>query len=557
MLIDRLLASEGRVLGEFNYWADLLRVSSVLGGQRYPGQPWIDWIKQSLRENKPYDRFVSEQLTANGAALAKGNGATGFYLRDAGMPLDHAATTASIFLATQIGCAQCHDHPFDVWKQRQFYELAAYTAGSDAKRDPPGGKEFIRAFRAKEGELQPELKRTLQRLGQTLWVRVNGTTKSTLNLPDDYQYADAKPKSTVSAAPIFGSAPVQPKQDPRLAFARWMTSPENPRFTLAIANRQWKRAFGLGLIEPADNLSDTSVPVNPELMEFLARLMIALKYDLRAFQAILYKSQAWQRQATNVELKPGESYHFQGPLPRRLSAEQAWDSLLTLGIPDLDERTGPDASAMVAFYEKYKDLDPDGYITLAKGMAKARAEGERLKLEIQSVRQALQTAKGEELKKLRERQQQLAQRRDELLQQADLMNYRPLAGKKNGSPQFLRAAELPQPAPDGHFLRVFGQADREVIDNATANPAVTQALFLLNGPVDAELAKPNSLLSRTLAKGTDDLSRIRGAYLAILSRQPKAQELVTASAYLRSTPNGGLHDLCWALINSTEFIFLP
>lgn len=560
-LIDQLLASEGRVAGEFTYWADQLRVSSNLGGQRYPGQPWIDWLKQSIRENKPYDRFASEMLTANGAALAKGNGATGFYLRDAGMPLDHTATTASVFLATQIGCAQCHDHPFDVWKQRQFFELAAYTAGSDARRDPPGGKEAIRQFRAKEGELSPELKKTFQRLGQTLWARVNGTTKSVLNLPDDYQYDDAKPKSPVQAKVLFGaSAPVEPKQDPRAAFARWMTAPENPRFTLAVANRQWKRAFGLGVIEPADNLTDESVAVNPELMEFLTRLMVSQKYDLRAFQAAIYKSRAWQRQATLSELKPGEPYHFQGPLPRRLSAEQAWDSLLTLAIPDLDARKGSDASAMVAFYEEHKDLDADGYIALAKDMSQARAESEKIKEEGQALRQAMQNAKGEDLKKLRERQKQLAERRDALMQKADVMNYRPMDGRKNakgGNPQFLRASELPQPAPPGHFLRVFGQADREVIDNGNTSPAVTQALFLLNGPVDAELAKPDSLLTRTLAKGTDDHSRIRGAYVTILSRQPNAQELVTAAAYLRSTPEGGLHDLCWALINSTEFLFLP
>jgi len=561
ILIDRLLTSEGHVAGEFTYWADQLRVTTQLGGQRYPGLPWIDWLKQSLRDNKPYDRFVTEMLTADGPALAKGNGATGFYLRDAGMPLDHASTTASVFLATQIGCAQCHDHPFDVWKQRQFYEMAAYTASSDARRDPPGGKAALRKLKPKDGELSPDLKKILQRFGQTVWARVNGTAKATLNLPADYQYDDAKPNTAVQAATIFGnSAPVAAKQDPRAAYATWMTSVENPRFTVAVANRQWKRAFGSGVIEPADNLTDASVAVNPELMTFLTRLMVSVKYDLRAFQSAIYKSQAWQRQATISDLKPGDTYHFPGPLAQRLSAEQAWDSLLTLAVADVDAQKGDDSSTMVGFYEDHKDLDSDGYLALAKDMAAARNESEKLKEEFQALRQAMAKAKGDELKKLRERQQQLITRRDELSQRMEIVSYAPQNGKRGGKKenhQFLRASELPQPAPPGHFLRVFGQADREVIDNGSTSPAVTQALFLINGPVDAELIKPTSVLSKTLAKGTDDLSRIRGAYLTILSRQPNAQELMTASAYLRSTPEGGIHDLCWALINSNEFLFLP
>jgi hypothetical protein len=564
-LIDRLLASEGHVSGEFTYWADQLRATSVLGGQRYPGQPWLDWIKQSIRENKPYDRFVAEMLTADGPALATGNGATGFYLRDAGMPLDHTATTASIFLATQIGCAQCHNHPFDVWQRRQFFEFAAYTAGSDARRNPPGGKEYVSKLKKQEGELPPELKQTLKRLGETLWARVNGTGKSTINLPDDYQYDDAKPKTVVAAKAIFGdAAPVAPKKDPREAFAAWMTSPENPRFTLAVANRQWKRAFGVGVIEPADALTDESKAVNPELMDFLVRLMVSVKYDLRAYQAALYKSQAWQRQATAGDIDPGQPYRFPGPMPRRLTAEQAWDSLLTLTVPDVDGRKGESAEGLTAFYEENKDLDAEGAVALAKDMANARAELKQLQEEGNMLRKAMQGAKGDELKKLRERQKAIVDKREELTERAEIMRYRKAGGQgKNarkkpdqGGP-LLRASELPQPAPPGHFLRVFGQSDREVIDNASASPAVTQALFLLNGPVDAELAKPTSVLSQVLASAGDDLTRIRCAYVAILSRQPTAQELVTAAAYLRSTPDGGLHDLCWALVNGNEFLFTP
>ena len=83
--------------------------------------------QESLRENKPYDAWVREMLTAEGKIWD--NPAAGYMLRDTGMPLDSMNNTVRVFLGTQIGCAQCHDHPFDRWKQREFYEMAAYTFG--------------------------------------------------------------------------------------------------------------------------------------------------------------------------------------------------------------------------------------------------------------------------------------------------------------------------------------------------------------------------------------------------------------------------------------------
>src|ERR1051326_2560428 len=126
-LIDKLLDSEGYVHHNFTWWADLLRIQSGNRPGAYGGQAYANWIKQSLRENKPYDKIVYELITADGFPWE--NGASGFYLRDDGMPLDHMATTVQIFLGTSLQCAQCHDHPFDKWSQLEFYEMAAFTYG--------------------------------------------------------------------------------------------------------------------------------------------------------------------------------------------------------------------------------------------------------------------------------------------------------------------------------------------------------------------------------------------------------------------------------------------
>ncbi len=126
-LIDQLLDSYGYVSRQFNFFADLLRVQSR--ARNVNGQPYIDFIKDSLSENKPYDQFVRELLCASGPMIEKGNGATGYYLRDLGMPEDNMSNTIRIFLGTRLECAQCHDHPFDKWTQRQYFEMVAFTGG--------------------------------------------------------------------------------------------------------------------------------------------------------------------------------------------------------------------------------------------------------------------------------------------------------------------------------------------------------------------------------------------------------------------------------------------
>jgi folate-dependent phosphoribosylglycinamide formyltransferase PurN len=165
------------------------------------------------------------------------------------------------------------------------------------------------------------------------------------SLPHDYQYPDAKPKSSVSPGTMLGhEAVTKPGQTPLEAYAEWMTNPENPRFTTVIANRLWKRAFGLALIEPLDELMDTTVPMIPELQKHLEKLVVSANYDMKAVLRILYNTKAYQAQVTRAEHSPGTVYHFTGPLLRRMSAEQMWDSFVTLinPSPDMINQTNRD-----------------------------------------------------------------------------------------------------------------------------------------------------------------------------------------------------------------------
>ena len=140
---------------------------------------------------------------------------------------------------------------------------------------------------------------------------------------------------------MFGKAPPQITGEAHLdTFAAWVTSPENPRFTTVVVNRLWKRLFGLANIEPLDELMDSTVPVIPALQKELEQHMKALRYDLKAFLRTLLNTRAYQAECLRAEIAAGDTSHFIGPILRRMSAEQAWDSLVTLinVTPDVPNR---------------------------------------------------------------------------------------------------------------------------------------------------------------------------------------------------------------------------
>lgn len=344
-LIDTLLASEGYVQHAFNYWADVLRAQS--NGQQagvVTGAAYTDFIKQSLRDNKPYDQFVRDMVAAEGKAWD--NGAIGYYMRDRGMPLDNMANTVRVFLGTRIECAQCHNHPFDKWTQMQFYQMAAFTYGVQTQdygysgtmggvrelmqeresalrasfKDPERPKrtkdmsreqyaaldkkyqEEVRAVSKKREEARQRLRKEQQYLNRPMtdirdnmrYTYVSYSDKRKVTLPHDYKYDDAKPKSVVEPGTMMGhECNAQPGETPLDAYARWMTDKSNPRFTTVIVNRLWKRAFGMALIEPLDELRDDTAPMVPELQSYLEKLMKDLDFDMKAFQKVLFNTTAY------------------------------------------------------------------------------------------------------------------------------------------------------------------------------------------------------------------------------------------------------------------------
>jgi hypothetical protein len=546
-LVKKLLASEAHVSHMFTFWADMLRARSRLQ-DRFEGQPYIDWIKSSIRDNKPYDRMVYELICSQGPATSRGNGATGYYLADAGMQQDNMANTVRIFLGTRLSCAQCHDHPFDKWTRKDFFEMAAFTEGTDIKTNEG---DIDRAMKGK-GSVPYAASQIARKVGETLGTQVTNGNVGKINLPNNYQYKDARPGQSVNAMTMFKDDILKDAKDGvRDAYGKWMTSPSNPRFTLVIVNRIWKKLMRVGLVEPLDKFEDDTQPSNPALANYLVQLMKDVKYDLRKFQEVICDTNAYQRQAITGEPNRMKFMHEGQPL-RRLSAEQMWDSLMTLTVPDVDGVKSEGAEPLYKFYEANKSKSSDELAGMVMQAGKAQDEIDDINKEVRDLRDKM--SKGD--KSVDGKIKDLEGKANGLRPAADIFTpYYVTANKNMGD--LRRASELPSPMQPGHFLRVYGQSNRQVIDNSFDSMNLTQALELMNGMVESTiLGSETSVLKQQLAKVKNMDDKVQVLYIAILSRLPTSGELDYGHKVMALAPNKrGIEYLGWALINSAEFDF--
>ncbi|MFO1066093.1 MAG: DUF1549 and DUF1553 domain-containing protein [Pirellulales bacterium] len=516
-LIDHLLGTEGYVSHMYNYWAAILRITDKDGPNIW-AYPYRDWVKEQLRTNRPYDAWVYEMLTAEGKIWQ--NPAVGYVLRDDGMPLVHVDNTVRVFLGTQIGCAQCHDHPFDKWTQKQFYQLAAFTTGTNL-RDGGNTPAFANGNpinRVRDELRKSDPKANVQGLMAQLLTanlyRVSYDAKRNLKLPHDYQYDNGKPNQVIDTAVLWGQIPPAAKdKTKRQQFATWLTSPDNPRFAKTIANRLWKKVMGVGLIEPVDDLKEDSPCENSELMKFLTDEMVRIKFNEKEFLRILFYTKTYQRASSAFAPGDAEFYHFPGPTLRRMSAEQVWDSILSIAVYN------PYPYNLPATSEFGKVIDVD--------MAKVDA-GQAKQLTDKFDTAVGPKARSTVMSKASYRGQTLA-----------------------------RASELPSPLPPDHFIRQFGQCDRETISGDTTDPTVPQILTMFNGPFTHMMLEKGSLIYDNILAAPGAREQLEVMFLSILQRMPTSADREIAMREMNSgDPAMGYGNIIWALINTREFLFI-
>jgi hypothetical protein len=128
--------------------------------------------------------------------------------------------------------------------------------------------------------------------------------------------------------------PFDSEDDRRVALAEWLTAPENPYFSRAIANRVWANFFGVGLVEPVDDLRVFNPPSNPALLDALAEYLAAHDYDLRALMRVILESATYQRASVPLPGNREDRRHYSRYYPRRLMAEVLLDAVSqATGLP--------------------------------------------------------------------------------------------------------------------------------------------------------------------------------------------------------------------------------
>lgn len=290
-LIDHLLEQPEYADFWANKWADLLRPNPYRVGIK---AVWnLDsWLREAFRQNMPYDQFVRELLTAKGSTWR--NGATVIF-RDRPDSVEIGSSVSQLFLGIRLECAKCHQHPFEVYSQDDFYGFASIFSrvGHIGGLSPPisGGEEII--YTSASGELRHG------RTGQ----------------PVPPKFLKGEVLQTT------------PDEDPREQLVDWMTSESNPHFARVMANRVWAEIMGQGLVDPVDDIRATNPPTNEALLNFLADDFRQHGYDIKHLIRTIMTSHVFGLSSHPTDRNATDVRNFSRYYRQRLRAEVLLDAV--------------------------------------------------------------------------------------------------------------------------------------------------------------------------------------------------------------------------------------
>lgn len=326
-LIDQLLENPEYADHWANKWADLLRPNPYRAGIKST-LSFDNWIRESFRQNKPYDQFVRELLTARGSTFR--NGAVVLF-RDRRTPDELTTIVSQLFLGVRLECAKCHQHPNEAWGQKDFYGLAAY---------------FDRLGRKGRGVSPP----------------ISGS--------EEYLFVGKRRPVThpltgeeMTPTPLFGDAPEIPEGgDPRESLAAWIVSDDNPLFRKVIANRVWKDMMTRGLVEPVDDLRASNPPSNAELLDMLALDLRDHGYDLKHLIRRIAGSHVYTLSSLPNEHNAVDSRNYSRFYRERLRAEVLLDSVCQItGVEESFAAMPPGATARQLWSHRIDSLFLDAF----------------------------------------------------------------------------------------------------------------------------------------------------------------------------------------------------
>ncbi|MDA1211846.1 MAG: DUF1549 and DUF1553 domain-containing protein [Planctomycetota bacterium] len=374
MLVDQLMSDDRFVDRWTTFYADLLRLRSNAEG----GAAAIAYIHRSLADEVPYDELCRQLISKNGKAGAVPE--VGFILGDGADPMAMAGVTSQVFLGIRVACAQCHDHPFDVWKREDFYGLAAFfgktrrvenqftntiyttEAGDTLVLWPPEG-----VGKPEERKpMEPRFPFAMLPEDHPSVVRLNARRKAlaaekaallaqqsaevdTDDVLDDL-LADADKKveqqtrkegideslaeARTEVRKIGRTGGRNTTSEWRTELAEEITSPRNRYFSRCFVNRVWNELIGRGFVNPLDDFNQNNPPSHPQSLDYLADEFVANGYDLKTLVRMIVTSDIYQRGHTDIaeESVRNELEESFLALPhRRMNSEALYDSIVIAG----------------------------------------------------------------------------------------------------------------------------------------------------------------------------------------------------------------------------------
>jgi hypothetical protein len=278
-----LLNSDEYAIHFANTWRQLVvPQDNNMFGQNF-GPSIEQWLRQKFKENAHYDSMARELIAS---PYVQGQVTQVFFQAHQNKAEEIGSATSRLFLGVKLECAQCHDHPFARWTRKQFWEYAAFYSGVQQGRDDGSKREIV----------------------------ISGTEK------------------TVQAKFLDGSDPEWKKESTtRETLADWMLNSKNQFFAKAAVNRFWAHFFGVGLVEPVDDLSDQNPPSHPELIDLLAKEFVAHDYDVKYLIRAITFSKTYQLSSASPDGKDKDKYDprlFARMNLKGLTGDQLFDSIM-------------------------------------------------------------------------------------------------------------------------------------------------------------------------------------------------------------------------------------
>jgi len=333
-VIDDLLARPEYGERWARHWLDVVRYADSNGYERDAEKPFVwryrDYVIEALNQDKPFDRFVVEQLagdelpdTSVDTHVATGFLRLGHWDDEPADPAtdrydqldDIVSTTGQALLGLTIGCARCHDHKFEPLSTRDYYSLVAVF--NPLQRPTKGRTELT--VKVDDMEVYS-------------WKRAAGPMPVTHVLLRGSATRPGEAVEPAMPAILSASTEAWTKQS-RLGLARWIASPKNPLTARVMVNRVWQQHFGQGLVGTANDFGLMGEkPVHPELLDWLAHWFVhEAHWSLKKLHRLMLTSRAWQ-----AEKSPDAVMRY-----RRLEVEAIRDSMLAVSGQLNPKRFGP------------------------------------------------------------------------------------------------------------------------------------------------------------------------------------------------------------------------